>query len=73
MNVRTTSSTILLKLAANSLQHVLEKWVECVRSALLAREGTLKKRSSPHLDKVLPWSNKVESTNFSNSPCIIQE
>jgi hypothetical protein len=30
-----------------------------VRSALLAKEGTLKKRPSPHLHKVLTQSNKV--------------
>jgi hypothetical protein len=30
-----------------------------VRSALLAKGGTLKKRLSPHLHKVLTWSNKV--------------
>jgi hypothetical protein len=30
-----------------------------VRSALLAKGGTSKKRPSPHLHKVLTWSNKV--------------
>jgi len=30
-----------------------------VRSASLAKGGTLKKRPSSHLHKVLTWSNKV--------------
>jgi hypothetical protein len=30
-----------------------------VRSAFLAKGGTLKKRLSPHLHKALTWSNKV--------------
>jgi len=30
-----------------------------VRSASLAKGGTSKKRPSPHLHKVLTWSNKV--------------
>jgi hypothetical protein len=30
-----------------------------VRSALLAKRGTLKKRPSPHLPRVPTWSNKV--------------
>jgi hypothetical protein len=30
-----------------------------VRSASLAKGGTLKKELSPHLHKVLTWSNKV--------------
>jgi hypothetical protein len=46
---KTVYSTILLKLAANGLQHVLEKWVWSVaRSASLGNGGTSKKRPSPH-------------------------
>jgi hypothetical protein len=32
-------STILLKLAANGMQHVFEEWVERLRSASLAKGG----------------------------------
>jgi len=39
-----------------------------VRSASLAKEGTSKKRPSPHLHKVPTRSNNDESMNFSNGP-----
>jgi hypothetical protein len=35
-----------------------------VRSALLAKGGTLKNRPSPHLHKVLTWNNKVNPRTF---------
>jgi predicted DNA-binding protein (MmcQ/YjbR family) len=35
-----------------------------VRSALLAKGGTSKKRPSPHLHKVLNWNNKASSKTF---------
>jgi hypothetical protein len=35
-----------------------------VRSESLAKGGTLKKRLSPHLNKVLTWSNKVSPRTF---------
>jgi hypothetical protein len=34
MNVKTACSTIVLKLAANGLQHVFEKWVERCRKCI---------------------------------------
>jgi hypothetical protein len=38
-NVKTACSTILLKLAANGLQHVFEKWVEHCKKCI-ACQGT---------------------------------
>jgi hypothetical protein len=38
-----------------------------VISELLAKGGTLKKRLSPHLHKVLTWSNK-DSSKTENGP-----
>jgi hypothetical protein len=35
-----------------------------IRSALLAKGGTLKTRPSPHLYKILTWSNKVSPQTF---------
>jgi hypothetical protein len=32
--VKIACSTILLKLAANGLQHVFEKWVECCKKCI---------------------------------------
>jgi hypothetical protein len=43
---------------------VLRNRWSVVRSALLAKGGTLKKRPSPHLHKVLSQSNKVSTQNF---------
>jgi hypothetical protein len=40
---KTACSTILLKLAANGLQHVFEKWVERCKKCVLSKEGTSKK------------------------------
>jgi hypothetical protein len=36
---KTASSTILLKIAANGLQYVFEKWVECCKKCI-ACQGT---------------------------------
>jgi hypothetical protein len=52
---------ILLKSAANGLQHVFEKWVERCKKC---RGGTSKKRPSPHLHKVPTRSNKVSPRTF---------
>jgi hypothetical protein len=64
-NPEKEASRLLLKLAANGLQHVFEKWVErFVRSASLVKGGTSKRRPSPHLYKVPTRSNKVNPQTF---------
>jgi hypothetical protein len=62
--VKIACSTILLKLAANGLQYVFEKWWSVVRGASLAKGGTSKKRPSPHFHKVSTRNNKVSPRNF---------
>jgi hypothetical protein len=41
--VKTACSTILLKLAANGLQHVLEKWVERCKKCITCQGRYLEK------------------------------
>jgi hypothetical protein len=43
---KTICSTILLKLAANGLQHVFGKWVECCKKCI-ACEGRCFERETP--------------------------
>jgi hypothetical protein len=57
--VKTACSTILLKLAANGLQHVFEKWVERCKKCIACQGRYWKKRPSPRLHKVRAWINKV--------------
>jgi hypothetical protein len=42
---KTTCSTILLKLVANSLQHVFEKWVEDCKKCITCQERYFKKET----------------------------
>jgi hypothetical protein len=42
----------------------LRSWWGIERSTLLAKGDTLKMRLSPHLHKVLTWSNKVSPRTF---------
>jgi hypothetical protein len=69
--VKTVCSTILLKLAANGLQHVFEKWVERCKKCVACQGGTSKKRPSPHLHKVPIRSNKVSPRTFQMALVII--
>jgi hypothetical protein len=59
-----TCSTILLKLAANGMQHVFEKRVERCKKCIACKGGTSKKIPSPHLHKVPTRSNKVSPRTF---------
>jgi hypothetical protein len=51
-NVKTSSSAILLKLAANGLQHVFEKWVERCKKCIACQGRYFKNRDSTHLHKM---------------------
>jgi hypothetical protein len=51
--VKTACSTILMKLAVNSLQHVYKKWMEHFQGRYF------EKTPPPHLHNVLTQSNKV--------------
>jgi hypothetical protein len=68
---KTACSTILLELAANGLQHVLEKGVERCKKCIACQGGTSKKRPSPHLHKVPTRSNKVSPRNFQTTLAFI--
>jgi hypothetical protein len=43
--VKTACSTILLKLAANGLQHVFEKWVESCKKCIACQERYFEKET----------------------------
>jgi hypothetical protein len=43
--VKTACSTILLKLAANGLQHVFEKWVEGCKKCIICQERYFEKQT----------------------------
>jgi hypothetical protein len=64
-----TSSTAPVPLSSRSLRQTVcstfsRSGCSVVRSALLAKGGTSKKRPSPHLHKVPTRSNKVSPRNF---------
>jgi hypothetical protein len=44
-------STILLKIAANGLQRIFEKWVERCKKCIACQGRYFEKRPSPHLHK----------------------
>jgi hypothetical protein len=61
---KTACSTILLKLTANALQHVFEKWVESCKKCIACQGRYFEKETSPHLQKVPTRSNKVSPVTF---------
>jgi hypothetical protein len=72
MEIKTVCSIILLKLAANSLQHISDKWVEHCKKCITCPGRYLKKKTVT----TPPQSSNPEyyvSTNFSNGPHILMK
>jgi hypothetical protein len=69
-NVKTACSTILLKLAANGLQHVFEKWVERCKMCVVC-QGRYFEKETVNAPPRSSYSEELcESMNFSNGPLV---
>jgi hypothetical protein len=62
--VKTTCSTVPLKLAANGLQQVLEKWVERCKKCIAFQERYFEKETVTAHPQVPTRSNKVSPRSF---------
>jgi hypothetical protein len=64
---------LLLKLAANDLQHVFEKGVEHCKKCITCQGRYFKKDTIPHLHRVPTWRNKMSPRTFQTAliECIV--
>jgi hypothetical protein len=59
-----TACTTILRLVANSLQHIYKKWVEHFKKCIGCQGGCFEKETITALPQSLTWSNKVNPRTF---------